>query len=84
MSEKITDEDFALIHDLRNDIARIIHEIGQITVAQKSLKQQMSQSYLEYEQTLVREKELVSEFASKYGIGTLNFETGEFIQETNE
>ena len=88
MSEvkKVTDEELQGIKDLGTNYQAISNSFGQIKVQRLILEQQLesleeSEAQLEtnYVETQEKERELLKTFNEKYGRGTLNPQTGEFV-----
>lgn len=85
---KISDDELREINELRLKLSNIVGEVGnatlQITMLQEDIKQLehvISQQTLLFQQQLEAEKTLVKRLSEKYGVGSINFETGEFTPE---
>jgi uncharacterized protein involved in exopolysaccharide biosynthesis len=85
---KIDKEELEEINNLRNEIAGIVSETGQTTLQIEllesdiqELKQQVRKQVLQFKQLLGKEQELLNRLSEKYGVGSINFETGEFTAE---
>jgi hypothetical protein len=85
---KITDEDLKEISDLRTKINEVIGESGQLFLQiklleedVKSLKDTLEQQTAQFKKFIVDEQNLVKRLSEKYGVGSINFETGEFTPE---
>jgi diphthamide synthase (EF-2-diphthine--ammonia ligase) len=85
---KITDEELKEINDLRSKISGTIAEVGQITLQTNLLRaeiQELENRSLEsskvFRSLLQEEQKLVNRLSEKYGVGSINFETGEFTPE---
>jgi len=85
MSEvkKLTDEELSSVKGLREELLSIISNVGQLKLTYDLLeedlnatKEQLSVQSKRYKELLSREKELVDTFVKKYGIGSLDIETG--------
>ena len=85
MSEvkKLTDEELSSVRGLREELLSIISNVGQLKLTYDLLeedlnatKEQLSVQSKRYKELLSREKELVDTFVKKYGIGSLDIETG--------
>jgi hypothetical protein len=86
---KITDEELSEINVLRSKLSSIVGEVGnstlQIKMLQEDIKQlehTIAQQTLLFQEQLEAENRLVKRLSEKYGVGSINFETGEFTQET--
>ena len=86
---KITDEELGEINVLRSKLSSIVGEVGnstlQIKMLQEDIKQlehTIAQQTLLFQEQLEAENQLVKRLSEKYGVGSINFETGEFTQET--
>jgi pyridoxal biosynthesis lyase PdxS len=86
---KITDDELREINELRSTLSNIVGEVGnstlQIKMLQEDIKQlelAIAQQTLLFQEQLDAETKLVKRLSEKYGVGSINFETGEFTQET--
>jgi hypothetical protein len=86
---KITDDELREINELRSALSNIVSEVGnstlQIKMLQEDIKQlelAIAQQTLLFQEQLDAETKLVKRLSEKYGVGSINFETGEFTQET--
>ena len=88
---KFTDEELSSLQELQNTYASISTQFGQVKVSRINLEKQienlddaenqLEQSWEENRQT---ESDLVKSLNEKYGAGTLNPTTGEFIPQPTE
>ena len=88
---KFTDEELSSLQELQNTYASISTQFGQVKVSRINLERQienlddaenqLEQSWEENRQT---ESDLVKALNEKYGAGTLNPTTGEFIPRPTE
>jgi hypothetical protein len=88
---KFTDDEMASLQELQNTYASISTQFGQLKVSRISLERQMynldemednlTKAWEENRQT---ESDLVQSLNEKYGAGTLNPTTGEFIPQPTE
>jgi predicted house-cleaning noncanonical NTP pyrophosphatase (MazG superfamily) len=90
MSEvkNITDEELSSVKSLREEIIGVISTVGQLKLTHDlmeedltSVKSKLSEEIAKYKQLLTKEKELVDELLKKYGMGSLDVETGVFTPE---
>ena len=85
-NKKFTQDELAKIVELREENAKKISEFGQVELeilltdqrmeALQDAKQKLQNDYVELQN---KEKELVKELNDKYGSGTVDLESGEFI-----
>ena len=86
--QKLTDEEFSTVTELRNNIAVNMSTIGQLKVTYELMKEdlstiesQIAEKLLAHKELMGQEKKLVSALLEKYGIGSLDIETGVFTPE---
>jgi hypothetical protein len=88
---KFTDEELSSLQELQNTYASISTQFGQVKVSRINLERQMY-SLDEMEENLTKdwetnrqtESDLVKSLNEKYGAGSLNPTTGEFIPRPTE
>ena len=85
-TKKFTQEELDQIENLQTQNNRIIFEIGQIDLQLflmneelEKLKETKSTLQIAFKNFQAEEKDLVTKLNEKYGIGTLDLNTGEFI-----
>ena len=88
---KFTDEELQSLQELQNTYASISTQFGQLKVSRINLERQMenlddAENQLEqnWEENRQTESDLVKSLNEKYGAGTLNPTTGEFIPRPTE
>ena len=90
MSEvkKLTDEELSSVKSLREEIIGAISTVGQLKLTHDlmeedlaSVKSKLTEHVVKYKELLTKEKELIDVFMKKYGIGSLDIETGVFTPE---
>ena len=90
MSEvkKLTDEELTSVRTLREEIVGVISLVGQLKLTHDlmnedltSVKSKLEEEVVKYKALLVKEKGLVDELLKKYGMGSLDVETGVFTPE---
>ena len=90
MSEvkKLTDEELSSVKSLREEIIGAISTVGQLKLTHDlmeedlaSVKSKLTEHVVKYKELLIKEKELIDVFMKKYGIGSLDIETGVFTPE---
>ena len=85
---EITKEDLEQISNLRNKLATVVSESGQLTLQIQllqsdivELNEKLSEQTKVFKGLLQEEQELLKRLSEKYGAGQINFETGEFTPE---
>lgn len=90
MSEvkKLTDEELSSVKGLREQIISVISIVGQLKLTHElmeedlsTIKSKLTEEVVKYKELLVKEKGLVDELLKKYGMGSLDVETGVFTPE---
>jgi predicted nucleic acid-binding Zn-ribbon protein len=77
---KITDEELKELNDFQQSINIITYQLGQIELNQHNLNKEKEVIIAQYEQLLLKEKELGDKLKEKYGNSQLDLKTGEIIQ----
>ena len=85
---KLTDEELSSVKSLREEIIGAISTVGQLKLTHDlmeedlaSVKSRLNEQVAKYKEMLAKEKELIDVFMKKYGIGSLDIETGVFTPE---
>ena len=88
---KFTDEELQSLQELQNTYASISTQFGQLKVSRMNLERQVynldeMEDNLEkaWEENRQTESDLVKSLNEKYGAGSLNPQTGEFIPQPTE
>ena len=90
MSEvkRLTDEELSSVKSLREQIIGVISSVGQLKLTHDlmeedltSVKSRLSEETAKYKELLVKEKGLIDELLKKYGMGSLDVDTGVFTPE---
>ena len=88
---KFTDEELQSLQELQNTYASISTQFGQVKVSRINLERQIenlddAENQLEqsWEENRQKESDLVKSLNEKYGAGTLNPTTGEFIPQPTQ
>ena len=88
---KFTDEELQSLQELQNTYASISTQFGQVKVSRINLEKQIenlddAENQLEqsWEENRQKESDLVKSLNEKYGAGTLNPTTGEFIPQPTQ
>jgi hypothetical protein len=86
--QKLTDEELSSVKSLREEIIGAISTVGQLKLTHDlmeedlaSVKSKLTEHVVKYKELLTKEKELIDVFMKKYGIGSLDIETGVFTPE---
>jgi chaperonin cofactor prefoldin len=84
----VTQEELAEINELRNKIATVVSESGQATLQIAlfdaditELRDKLEENTRIFKQLLDDEQILIKRLSDKYGVGSINFDTGEFTPE---
>mgnify|MGYP003141041397 FL=1 len=87
-TKKFTEEELKNITNIRNGNSRIISELGQVELQLflvneelEKLQEMKSTLQVQFKNLQVEEAELVGSLNEKYGIGTVDINTGEFVPE---
>lgn len=85
---KLADEEISSVKGLRDEIIKVISDVGQMKLTHdmleedlKLVKERLSEQANKYKELLGREKEIIDSLMKKYGIGSLDIETGVFTPE---
>jgi len=77
-STKFEDKDLQTLRDLQGQTDKIVYSLGQISIQRERLNMSENQLKEELKKIDQKEAELGKEFASKYGVGNVDIETGDF------
>ena len=75
----VSSQDLNLLKNLQNETSQLIYQLGQIQIEKYRVEErenQMKQKLIELQK---KEKEIAQTLTNKYGKGSINPETGEFI-----
>ena len=75
----VSSQDLNLLKNLQNETSQLIYQLGQIQIEKyraEERENQMKQKLIELQK---KEKEIAQTPTNKYGKGSINPETGEFI-----
>ena len=78
-NQKLTQEELATLRELQQNGQTVIEELGQIELAKFSLEQRRAKTEQFLTDLQKQEQEFIQTITNKYGIGSVNSETGEFI-----
>ena len=77
-STKFEDKDLQILRDLQGQTDKIIYSLGQIAIQREILNSTENQLKEDLRKIDQKEAELGKEFATKYGVGNVDIETGDF------
>ena len=78
-TEKLTETEISSVKEIQKLRAEIIEKYGLIEMSIQDLKLQKQEITEELKEIKVTELKLSQELQSKYGVGTINIDSGEFI-----
>jgi hypothetical protein len=78
-TEKLTEQEISSVKEIQKIRAEIIEKYGLIEMSIQDLKLQKQEITEELKEVKVTENKLSKELQSKYGVGTINIDSGEFI-----
>jgi hypothetical protein len=85
---QITQEELVEINELRDKLATVVSDAGQRTLQVQLLQEdivrlntQLGEDSKVFKKLLEDEQALIKRLSDKYGVGDINFETGEFTPE---
>ena len=78
-AKKFTEEEMKKVQEIKDTYNEITIALGQIELDRLLLEDQRSELSNKYKETRVKESEYAKELSDKYGVGTLDIETGNFI-----
>jgi predicted nuclease with TOPRIM domain len=77
-SIKFTDEEINQITELQNKTQSVVFQLGQLKLSEMQLENRFEELKQNLNNIESEETSLAEGFSSKYGVGSLNIETGEF------
>lgn len=87
-SQKLTDAELASVTQLREQIVGVISTVGQLKLTHdlilddlKTTADKLTEQTTLYKELLDTEKQLINTLLEKYGIGSLDIDTGMFTPE---
>ena len=87
-NKKFTEDELKKVANIQNGNSRIISELGQVELQLflvneelEKLEKMKSTLQVQFKNLQAEETELVSSLNEKYGVGTLDINTGEFVPE---
>jgi transcription-repair coupling factor (superfamily II helicase) len=77
--EKLTESEVSSVKEIQKLRAELIDKYGLIEMSIQDLKLQKQEVTEELKEIKITELKLSQELQSKYGVGTINIDSGEFI-----
>jgi len=77
--EKLTEQEISSVKEIQKLRAELIDKYGLIEMSIQDLKLQKQEVTEELKEIKITELKLSQELQSKYGVGTINIDSGEFI-----
>jgi hypothetical protein len=85
---KLTEEEISSVTDLREQVVTVISNVGQLKLTMdllkeetKELENKLIEQTSTYKSLLEKEKSLINGLLEKYGVGSLDIDTGVFTPE---
>ena len=78
-TEKLTEQEISSVKEIQKLRAEVIDKYGLIEMSIQDLKLQKQEVTEELKEIKITELKLSQELQSKYGVGTINIDSGEFI-----
>ena len=75
---KFTQEEINQITELQNKTQSVVYQLGQLKLSEMQLESRFESLKSALESIEKEETSLAEGFSKKYGVGSLNIETGEF------
>lgn len=76
---KLEQEEIAQLKAIQENTKKIINEFGQISISEETLKKRKASALEYFEQLKVAEQDLAKKLEDKYGKGSVDIDSGEFI-----
>ena len=81
---KFTDDELHQIKTIQDKYANITATLGQLRIQEHLLSEEIDKQISTYTSTQTLEKDFANNLTTKYGDGTINLDTGEFIPKKQE
>lgn len=78
---KVTPDELQHTLELRQRFAEVTQKYGQLAFTQRMIEQEKAELETQFEQLNDEQEKFIRGLNAKYGIGTLDVETGEFTPE---
>ena len=75
---KFTQEEINSITELQNKTQSVVFQLGQLKLSEMQLESRFEELKQNLNLVEIEETTLAENFSKKYGVGSLNIETGEF------
>lgn len=76
---KLQQEEIAQLKAIQESTKKIVNEFGQISISEETLKKRKASALGYFEQLKVAEQDLAKKLEDKYGKGSVDIDSGEFI-----
>ena len=83
-NQKLTQEELTTLQELKQNGQAIIEEFGQIEIAKISIAQRKTKAEEFLADLQKQEQEFIQQITTKYGVGSINPNTGEFTPASKE
>ena len=87
--KKITEEELKEVNELRSKLSTTVNETGELTLGLNlleddvnNIKRNLTEKVEEFKALLAQEKTIIIRLREQYGVGSIDFETGEFTPES--
>ena len=81
---KFTDDELHQIKSVQDKYAQITATLGQLRIQKHLLESEINKQLSMYDITQTTERDFANSLTTKYGDGTINLDTGEFIPKKTE
>jgi len=82
--KKIEQEDLNEAVEIRRKFAELTTQYGKIGFARRAIERQQIEVEKQFDELTRQEEKYLNSLHEKYGVGSLNIETGEFTPATSE
>ena len=76
---KLTKEEVNQLKHIKSSTEKVVNEFGQISISEEGLKQRKARAVEFLDQLKGQENQLAKSLEDKYGKGSVNIDSGEFI-----
>ena len=80
-NKKFTEDEIKSLKEIRSQFTDISYKLGQVEIQKLGLEDEKKKLIVSFSNTIEKEKTLAKELIDKYGKGTIDIESGEFIPE---
>ena len=78
-NQQFTEDELKTLKDIRQSFSDISYKLGQSEMQRITLDKDKAQLVSELENTITKEKTIAKNLLDKYGKGTIDIDSGEFI-----